>query len=340
MAAEAGAEMPAVLFEHEVALIREAIDAYTGESPAHIAVIADPFAGQSMMMQQIIRFYPHRVTHLPFYSVVRNTGFLDTVRGTEEIVLMEGCHFLALRRIGGFAMLDAFLELLATSGKLFITGWNSFAWSYLNAVTRLEENFPVVIRLPRIENATLKAMILSRYDHPLLFVDDTPPQEKRRVSIESRLLDLPFSDSPVTVPWLKIAPRAGVSGDVTETAGAAEDAIFDRINRIALGNYGVALRIWERSLVSDTVRMSSIPANPCTVSLTIDEAFLLAVILSMESISFSDLEEIAHTDIDVRQVLYRLRVQGLIEEERDSYRVKPEALHCVSAYLRKIRMVW
>lgn len=337
---EADAGTPGTLFEREVVRIREAIDAYTGESPAHIAVIAEPFAGQSMLMQQIIRFYPHRVTHLPFYSVVRNTGFLDTMRRTEDIVLVEGCHFLALRRIGGFAMLDAFLELLSTSEKLFITGWNGFAWSYLNAVTRLEEHFPVAIRLPRIENATLKAMILSQYDRPILFVDDTPPQEKRRFSIERRLVDLPFSDSPVALPWPKIAPRPGASGDATEAAGAAEDAIFDRINRIALGNYGVALRIWERSLESDTVRMSSIPANPCTVSLTIDEAFLLAVILSMESISFGDLEEIAHTDIDVRQVLYRLRVQGLIEEERDSYRVKPEALHCVSAYLQKIRMVW
>ncbi|MDN7023358.1 hypothetical protein FGU65_00330 [Methanoculleus sp. FWC-SCC1] len=336
MAEEGGADAPsAVLFRAEIARVHEAVSAYTGESPSHIAVIAEPFAGQQVMMEQITRYYPHRVTHLPFYSVARNTDFLDTMRRTEEIVLMERCHFLALRRVGGFAMLDAFLDFLSMSEKLFITGWNAFTWSYLNAVVGIEKNFPIVIRLPRIDDETLKAMILSRYDHPIRFVDDTPVQEKKRVSIQQRLVSVPFLDAPVQIPWIAVDTENTGSG-----RGDAGDAVFNRINNLAQGNYGVALRIWERSIEENTVLMSRIPALPCTVSLTIDEAFLLTIILSMESISSADLEAIAHPEIDLALVLYRLRIQGLVEEERGYYQVKPEALHCVSAYLKKIRMVW
>lgn len=335
MAEEGGADaQSAVLFRAEIARVHEAVSAYTGESPSHIAVIAEPFAGQQVMMEQITRYYPHRVTHLPFYSVARNADFLDTMRRTEEIVLMERCHFLALRRVGGFAMLDAFLDFLSTSEKLFITGWNAFTWSYLNAVTGIEKNFPVVIRLPRIDDETLKAMILSRYDHPIRFVDDTPVQEKRRVSIQQRLVSVPFLDAPVQIPWIAVDTENGGGGV------DAGDAVFTRINNLAQGNYGVALRIWERSIEENAVLMSRIPTLPCTVSLTIDEAFLLTNILSMESISSADLVAIAHPEIDLELVLYRLRIQGLVEEERGYYQVTPEALHCVSAYLKEIRMVW
>ncbi len=341
MAEESGADgTSGVLFKAEIARIHEAIGAYTGEASSHIAVIAEPFAGQQVMMEQITRYYPHRVTHLPFYSVVRNTDFLDAMRRTEEIVLMERCHFLALRRVGGFAMLEAFLDFLSTSEKLFITGWNAFAWSYLNSVIGIEKNLPVVIRLPRIDDETLKAMILSRYDHPIRFVDDTPPQEKSRLSIQQHLVRVPFLNDPIRLPWIAVSTENGPGGDAADAGAAAADAVFSRINNLAQGNYGVALRIWERSIEGDTVRMSRIPALPCSVSLTTDEAFLLTIILSMESISVGDLKAIAHPEIDLEQVLYRLRIQGLVEEERENYQVKPEALHCVSAHLKKIRMVW
>ncbi len=341
MAEESGADgTSGVLFSAEIARIHEAIGAYSGESPSHIAVVAEPFAGQQVMMEQITRYYPHRVTHLPFYSVVRSTDFLDTMRRTEEIVLMERCHFLALRRVGGFAMLDAFLDFLSKSEKLFITGWNAFAWSYLNAVTGIEKSFPIVIRLPRIDDATLKALILSRYDHPISFVDDTPPREKSRISIQQRLVRVPFLDDPITLPRIAVGTENGRGGGGGDADAAAADAVFNRINNLAQGNYGVALRIWERSLEENTVRMSRIPTLPCSVSLTTDEAFLLTIILSMESISIADLAAIAHPEIDLEQVLYRLRIQGLVEEERGCYQVAPEALHCVSAYLKKIRMVW
>jgi hypothetical protein len=333
---DAHAFMP---YQKELEQIHAVIGEYDGKEPPHIAVIADPFAGQSVFMEEVLSHYPHRVTHLPFYSVVKNTDFIDTLRRTQEIVLMERCHFLALRRIGGFTALDAFLDFLATTDKLFITGWNSFSWSYLNAAHRIEDIFSVVIRLPRLDTPALKAMILAHSDHPVTYIDDTPSEEKHLFSVVRHPIRVPFSDAPLYLPWIRFSPSRNAS-DGEPTQEEAQTAIFDRIAQTAQGNYGVAQRLWERSLEADTIKMSRIPTDPCTVSMSINESCLLMIILSMESISFADLEDIAQPEIDVKQVLYRLGVQGLVEEEKGHYRVKPEALNCVTTYLKRNRMVW
>jgi hypothetical protein len=98
--------------------------------------------------------------------------------------------------------------------------------------------------------------------------------------------------------------------------------------------------LWERSMEFPTIRLSSIPETPCSIELNINEAFLLTIILSMEAIKLVDLAEIAGPEIDIEQTLYRLLNQGLVENEKDFYQIRPEALNCAIDYLKKIRMVW
>ena len=105
------------IFEKELERVHAAIEAYDREGPSHIAIIADPFAGQGMLFSHIREQYADRVVHLPLFSVVRSRDFTSGFYGSQDIVLMERCHFLALRRIGGFAMLDVFLDALSTSEK-------------------------------------------------------------------------------------------------------------------------------------------------------------------------------------------------------------------------------
>jgi hypothetical protein len=330
---------PIPIFEKELERVHAAIEDYGRESPSHIAIIADPFAGQGMLFSHIREQYAERVVHLPLFSVVRSKDFTSGFYGSQDIVLMERCHFLALRRIGGFAMLDVFLDALSTSEKIFITGWNTFSWSYLSAVRHIETFFPNIVHLPRLDSTTLKTLILSQYDRRIEFIDDTEKKEEPFFAMETAAYTLPLAGREITLPVPRINPDAlrRPQGNGTKDL---EDVVFDKINRIAEGNFGVAQRIWEESLDGSTIRLSGIPDAPCAVNLDINEAFLLNIVLSMESISSTDLGEIAGPEINLEQTLYRLTNQGLVEEDRGFYRVRPEALNCVIAYLRKIRMVW
>ncbi|MDT8357169.1 MAG: hypothetical protein RQ758_01550, partial [Methanomicrobiaceae archaeon] len=70
----------------------------------NVAIVADPFAGQHNLAQQIHREYKDRMSSLPFFSVVTTRDFLSNYYQAEDMILVERCHFLALRKIGGFAM--------------------------------------------------------------------------------------------------------------------------------------------------------------------------------------------------------------------------------------------
>lgn len=327
-----------ILYEDEWNRITAVVDAFQNNRPSHVAVIADPFAGQDVLMKGILRRYPERVIHIPFFSVIKNKDFLTRMAGHNDIVVMEHCHFLTMRKIGGFAMLDAFLDHLSTSERLFVTEWNSFTWSYLRATRHIDTFFPVTIELPGIDSKTLKNLIISRYTDKIEFIDDAAPREEPILSAHHCTVKLPLSKKTVTIPVPHL--REGGSGTNGIHKADPEEAAFDKIIRIADGNYGVAERIWNRSLDGKTVRVSEIPEIPCAISLDIHESFLLTIILSMESVSMVDLAEIAGPEINLKQALFRLKNQGLVIEDKGFFQIRPGALSCVKGYLTRNRMVW
>jgi hypothetical protein len=334
--AEPAGSAGAAIFAEEVRTIAAAIESYGGKPPANIAIISDPFAGQNFVIEEIRRRYPEKISYLPFFSVVTGKDFISNLYTAKDVVIMERCHFLALRKIGGFAMLDEFLDFISSSEQLFITTWNSYSWSYLSTVRQIEAFFPETIHLPHIDAGTLKELILSKYgDDEIEFVDDRVIEKKQGFEINEQQITLPLIKSAIHIPWISYH-----AGEVKSDDIVIEDAVFDRINSIADGNYGVAQRIWDRSFEYPVMKMSSIPDIPCTVDLSINESFLLNIILSMESIQLVDLAEIAGPEINIDQNLYRLIRQGLVEEEKGYYHIRPEALTCVCNYLQRIRMVW
>ncbi len=327
-----------ILYEEEWDRITKVIDAFDNTRPSHIAIIADPFAGQNVLMEGILRRHPDRVIHIPFFSVVKSKDFLAQIAGRSDVVVMEHCHFLSMRKIGGFAMLDAFLDHLSTSERLFVTEWNSFTWSYLRATRHIDTFFPVIITLPAIDSKTLKNLILSRYTDKIKFIEDAAPREDPILSTHYRTVKLPFSEKTFSLPVPHLRDGAGGTNGIHKVD--PEEAAFDKIIRIADGNYGVAERVWDRSLDGKTVRVADIPDIPCTVNLDVNESFLLTTILSMESINMIDLAEIAGPEINLKQALFRLKNQGLVVEEKGFFQIKPEALSCVKGYVTRTRMVW
>jgi hypothetical protein len=306
----------------------------------NIAIVADPFAGQHNLAQQIHHEYKDRISCLPFFSIVSTKDFLSNYYQAEKIILVERCHFLAMRKIGGFVMLEEFLDFLSTTDKFLITTWNSFAWSYLDEVKKISSFFPVVIKLPKMQRDTLKNHILSEYEQEITFIDDTEHEKKPLLSRTTRTVEIPLLKESVDVPWIQLTLRSRNMLKQDESQMSAEDMVFDEINRIANGNFGVARRLWERTITDHTVKMSAVPVTPCTVDLDINQTFLATIILSMESIKMTDLAEIAGPEIDIEQTLYQLANQGLVERDREYFQIKPEALNCVIDFLKRKRMVW
>ncbi|MCA9703181.1 MAG: hypothetical protein KC400_04965, partial [Methanolinea sp.] len=74
--------------------------------------------------------------------------------------------------------------------------------------------------------------------------------------------------------------------------------------------------------------------------LSINEAFLLGIILTMEKIEPGDLAEIAGPEIDVEESLYILMNRELVAREEGYYIINYRALKSVKSYLELNRMVW
>ena len=77
------------------------------------------------------------------------------------------------------------------------------------------------------------------------------------------------------------------------------------------------------------------------IELEQEEAFVLNLILSYQGLKKSDIVDIIGSVLKTDEVLFQLLNQELVfEDENDSFRVRPEALSSVIAYLEKLRLVW
>lgn len=327
------------LFCAELERLEAVIRDFDEGKRSNTAVISAPYAGRMLLMKELRERYTDRCAFLSFFSVVTQRDFISDLYGSQDIVVLEKCHFLALRKIGGFTMLDELLKVMATSEKLFITSWNSYAWAYLREVRNIDRFFPVAVTIPKFEPEPLKKYILSKYDRKIEFIDDQKWENPILLKGMKKRLHLPFTERTVDIPWVSLN-RSLLRMSGKKEKLAAEDVICNKICWIANGNLGVAEHIFEQAMEFPQVRTSRIPTEPCAINFDTNEAYLLDIILSMESLKMTDLEEIALPEIDVGNIIYRLLNSGLVAMENEYYVIRPEALNCVVDALTKLRLVW
>ncbi len=189
-------------FEDPIEKINEAIVGYeSGESP-DVAIISEPLAGRSTLLEEVEKIVtPYKITTITLSGTVKDINELD-IPQSKGIVIIDKCHFLYTRSIGGFRALEQFINLLASSETMFITTWNLFSWNYLLSVYDIGRYFPVQLMLSKASTSEIKEMILSPYKDGIDFVDDAPKESQRLIDFFSYQVNL--GEKTLNFPFFKI----------------------------------------------------------------------------------------------------------------------------------------
>ncbi|MBN1133660.1 MAG: hypothetical protein JXA38_01800 [Methanosarcinaceae archaeon] len=332
-------------YSSEIENIKKTIEDFESGKKTNIAIISEPFAGRTYIFNAIEGMFNERATRITLSSIIKNKGLHLFPETLGKIVLVDNCHLLYMRKVGGFNILEDFLRSITNPDHLFITTWNIYSWNYLDAVINISNYFPVQIKLQSLNTGELKKIILSRYKKDeLKFIDDTISKNskpklihiyKLPVTIKSleKTIEIPFVDLHFNLLKSNLSPKK-VEKSTTE------DIIFELINDISNGNPGVAWIVWEKSLDYPIIKPSYVKKFTGTIDLEYSEAFILNIILSMESIKHDELEDIAGHGHHIDNTLSKLSNQELIDIKDGKYLIRFDSLYSVVNFLKKVRLVW
>jgi hypothetical protein len=310
---------------------------------SNVAVISDPFAGRNSMLDYAEKLLGAETQRVTFSEVVTTEIQLPDLPPDGAIIL-DNCHYLYQRRIGGFDVLDAFLERLAMSDALVITSWNRYSWDYLSAVRDVGNSFPLSIRIPELTRPQIEAVISSFFEseNPE-FVDAGYAGRIKTVNVDRRSVGLP-GDRSMSVPLLTPNPAWVTSWFERNDAKSIEAVVFEKLRRVSHGNPGVATTLWEQS-VRDTEDGRKIapgyiedPVEAFTLA-DDDRAMLLLFVVSMEAVERDALDEMT-ADISVDTELQALVNDGILTLDGEKIRLRAEGLHPTVAELQRRGLLW
>jgi hypothetical protein len=328
-------------FKAEIERLQNALADFEAGKKSDVALIAEPFAGRTTLVNTVEKLTAQAITKVSLSALAKNEKAFTIPKQSKGIVIVDNCHFLYRRTIGGFQLLDKFLETVVSSDNLFITTWNIFSWNYLEEVVNISRFFPVQINLPKFSTAEIKELILAQYgQNELEFVDDSKPEEKRIVTTMRYPIALKMFEKTISIPFFHIDfARIKFHLSRKEETKKAEDIILELIQRSANGNPGVARMIWEKSLTYPTIKPSYVKECSFKIDLDYTESFALYLILSMEALTEEELATITG-ERELEKTLHRLVQQQLITMDHEFYTLNPEALRCIVGHLNKTGVIW
>jgi hypothetical protein len=317
--------------------VERAVEAYREGSMSNVAVVAEPFAGRGSLLD-----YGEEL--LDEETVVRHS-FTEPASGSlpefedADAYLVADCHYLYRREIGGFDLLEQFVERMARSDALFITSWNRYAWSYLAAIMDLDRVFPEVIHVTDFDAEELADVVES------IFGPDLPEYVER--GSEGRIKSVEWvrypielwGDRTVGVPVLKLNPEYVMAWLSRDRAEDTEAVIYEKIRRAAGGNVGVAADLWARSVTDGEIATGYVDELDPTFDLDIEGAMVLRLLVAMETVPRSSLASILE-DAPLDSVVQHLLEEGVVEVDTENVMLTPQGLRPAVAELDRRRLVW
>lgn len=328
---------PAGLTDRVTALER-VVEAYRVEGRgASLAVVSDPFGGRAALADAVCEQLDGAVERRRLEAVVPPDDVPDPTDA--EPLVLEDAQYLHTRRIGGFEPLDRFTDRLARADGLVVTTWNRYAWRYLGAVRDLDRPFTRVVDVPPLDAAGLRAVAADWFgpERPA-FVDRGSAGRVRSFSLETASIDLPGGRS-VAVPYPSPNPAWLAAWNRAVDDRSVETVVFEKLNRLAGGNPGVAAAIWERSYSDGEIAPGDLDALSLDRSLADDEALLLWAVVALEAVDGDVLAELPGVG-RLHATLEPLRADGLVTVDAGRVSIRAEAVPAAVAALDRKGMLW
>lgn len=317
--------------------VEAAVEGYRVGETSNVAVVAEPFAGRSALLD-----YAESV--LDGETVERHSLSEPVVGGLPrfgdaDAYVVEDCHYLYRRAIGGFDALTSFVQRMARTDALFVTSWNRYAWNYLVAVRDIERVFPAVVQVPDFAAEELADVIES------IFGPDLPDYVEH--GSEGHIKSVQWVRHPVAlwgersagVPVPRPNPEYIRSWTSHTTERDTRAIIFEKIRRASAGNVGVAADLWARSVRDGEIATGYVDVLDPTFHLDDGDALVLRAILAMEEIPRGALARTI-PDVPIDAVLQHLVEQDLVEVEDDTVMLAPQGLRSAVEELERRRLVW
>jgi hypothetical protein len=331
-------DLAAAELESHLETLEEAVTAnLEGWSP-NLAVVSEPYAGRSVLMDAVAELLGKAATRREFTTVVED-GLPDF--SGETVCLVENCHYLYTREIGGFEVLDRFLQQLSASNALFVTSWNRYAWDYLSAVRDVDDVFATTVDVPSLSAEQMAALLSSNYAETMPeFVQTGDAGRVKTIDVGRREVSTPGGRTvSVPLPELNLEYLTSRSLSRDDDVDDIEAVVFQKIARLSNGNPGVATRLWEQSLRDGEIAPAYVEAEAGDLDVDDDESFVLEVLLAKGRMSRAKLAEVL-TDIPVHRALLSLSEQGIVEIDEETASIDPVHLHAVDSHLRGRRLIW
>jgi hypothetical protein len=318
----------------------DALEAAVGEhlegERSNVAVVAEPFAGRAGLLAYAEEYLGAAAERRSFDGLVVDPE--EAPAPEAEAVVVDGCHYLYTRRVGGFDPLERFVDRVTDSDAMFVTGWNSYAWDYLAATRDVDEAFPVVVRLPPLDAEGIADLIRTAYGPDLPAFESTEAFGRvKTLDFEPRTVSITRSVGVrVSVPTLNLSYLTARAED---DVGDVEAVIYERLARLSEGNPGVAAALWERSVADGTVTPASVEAVDREIDLDDDTGFVLLLVLTNGAVDREVLAA-ALPSVRVKRSLAHLEERDLVRIADDVAWVEPTALHPAAEHLRGRRLLW
>lgn len=144
-------------------------------------------------------------------------------RKSRKVIIVDDCHHLFLRQIGGFAGLELFLEVvnLTDTYHIWVLSFNRFAWYYLARVRRREHYFGKILPIAPWSEAEVQDLVSRR---------------NLMAGTQCSFSDLVVAHEP--------AEADAFSYEVIKSA----NGYFRLLHEFSQGNPRVAMTYWLRSL--------------------------------------------------------------------------------------------
>lgn len=330
------------VFQNEFAEIQEVINLYHSHKRENVAIIGLPYSGKSTLISAVHDTYKDDTYLVEYESQITSKRNLLDYRSSKPIFLMDGCQYLFSRHIGGFSVLDNFLNDVVTSSSLFITTWNLYAWNYIRRIREVERIFPRTIFIPPLSDTGMRQCILKDYtDAELQFIGGVEVELPSFIQTRKHEVHLPFKREPLMIPFPSFSfDRLAFRRQKSEETLSDEEMVFKKITKMAAGNPGVGKAIWKRSFDYPTVNLKDYQPITFNDPMIRKDAFILGVIAMSGITSKEYLEEVSALEYDINPILYRLQTLGIITEKNGGYQICPEAILGVHDLLRRLRIIW